>query len=64
MLVCFFVFNAPANRGLNGWTVDTLRSDWSDYRVHWETGHAAAAFFSIVAFVALIRSQIRAGASR
>jgi hypothetical protein len=63
MLVCFFVFNAPVNTALNGWTVDTLPSDWSEYRLHWETGHALAAFFSIVAFVALIRSRIRAGAN-
>ncbi|HEX2593931.1 MAG TPA: DUF1772 domain-containing protein [Rhizomicrobium sp.] len=62
MLVCFFVFNGPVNDALNGWTARSLPPDWSDYRLRWETGHALAAFFSIVAFVALLRSRIRLGA--
>jgi hypothetical protein len=63
MLVCFFVLNSTVNAALYSWTADMLPSDWSDYRLRWETGHALAAFFSVVAFVALIRSRIRAGAS-
>lgn len=63
MLVCFFVFNSPVNTALNSWTADALPSDWSDYRLRWETGHALAAFFSVVALIALIRSRIRAGAA-
>lgn len=63
MLMCFFLFNAPVNAVLNDWTAASLPTDWSDYRLKWETGHALAAFFSIVAFTALIRSRIRAGSS-
>jgi hypothetical protein len=63
MLVCFFMFDGPVNTALNTWTADTLPGDWTDYRLRWETGHALAAFFSIVAFVSLIRSRIRAGAT-
>jgi len=63
MLVCFFVLNSTVNAALYSWTADTLPSDWSDYRLRWETGHVLAAFFSVIAFVALIRSRKRAGAS-
>jgi hypothetical protein len=63
MLLCFFAFNSPVNAALDTWTAGTLPNDWSDYRLRWETGHALAAFFSVVAFSALIRSRIRAGAT-
>ena len=55
--------NKETLRGQWERAVGTLPADWSDYRLRWEAGHALAAFFSIVAFVALIRSRIRAGAS-
>ena len=33
MLACFFVFNAPVNDALNGWTAATLPQDWTVYRI-------------------------------
>jgi len=58
MLVAFFVFNAPVNEALNGWTSATLPSDWATYRLRWEAGHALAALMSVVALVALVRASI------
>jgi hypothetical protein len=63
MLACFFIFNGPVNAAVNGWTADTLPSDWSDYRLRWETGHALAAVFSLIAFATLLRARIRNGGS-
>jgi hypothetical protein len=48
MIVVFFVFNNPVNRAVNGWTTATLPSDWPDYRLRWETGHALAALLAVV----------------
>ena len=53
MLAVFFVFNAPVNDALAGWTPATLPPDWPDYRLRWEIGHALAAGLSIIALVAL-----------
>ena len=58
MLVAFFVFNAPVNEALNGWTSATLPSDWAAYRLRWEAGHALAALMSVVGLIALIRARI------
>lgn len=58
MLIVFFVFNQPANTALNGWTATTLPPDWVNTRLRWETGHALAALFSLIAFVTLIRHRI------
>ena len=58
MLVAFFVFNAPVNEALNGWTSATLPSDWATYRLRWEAGHALAALMSVVGLVALVRASI------
>jgi hypothetical protein len=60
MLLCFFLFNAPVNAALSGWTGANLPDDWRDYRLRWETGHALAAVFSLVALVTLFRARIRA----
>jgi hypothetical protein len=56
MLAIFFVFNAPVNEALNGWTAATLPADWPRYRLRWETGHAWAALLAIVGAVALVRA--------
>ena len=58
MLAAFFVFNAPVNEALNGWTSATLPSDWATYRLRWEAGHALAALMSVVGLVALVRARI------
>jgi len=55
MLAAFFVFNAPVNAALNGWTAETLPPDWSDYRLRWELGHAIAAILAVTAFLASLR---------
>ncbi|HEY1707652.1 MAG TPA: hypothetical protein VGG10_05265 [Rhizomicrobium sp.] len=56
MLACFFLFNDPVNRALNGWTTDSLPADWTGYRFRWELGHALAALFAICALVAVALS--------
>lgn len=58
MLVAFFVFNAPVNEALNGWTSATLPADWATYRLRWEAGHALAALMSVVGLVALVRARL------
>jgi len=62
MLFDFFVFNRPVNEALRGWMPATLPSDWGDYRLRWEIGHALTALFSVIAFVTLIRRHIHEGA--
>lgn len=59
MLACFFIFNDPVNAALNTWTAMTLPADWPQYRLKWELGHALAALFSVIAFVALVRVRDR-----
>ena len=59
MLADFFIFNRPVNEAVRDWTPVTLPSNWSDYRLRWEIGHALTALFSVVAFVTLIRRHIQ-----
>ena len=61
MLADFFIFNLPVNEALPGWTPATLPTDWSNYRLRWEIGHAFTALFSVIAFVILIRRRIHEG---
>jgi hypothetical protein len=56
MIATFFVFNAPVNQALTGWTSATLPSDWPAYRLRWETGHALAALLAVVGLVAMVRA--------
>ena len=56
MIAAFFVFNAPVNQALTGWTSATLPSDWPAYRLQWETGHALAALLAVVGLVAMVRA--------
>jgi len=58
MIATFFVFNDPVNAALNAWTPSTIPSDWPNYRLRWEIGHALAALLSIVAIVSLVRAWI------
>lgn len=57
MVAVFFVFNAPVNAAVNGWTASTLPGNWPQYRLRWETGHALAALLSVVALAVLIRAR-------
>jgi len=59
MIAYFFLFNDVVNQALNHWTAATLPHDWTRYRLKWETGHALAALFSVVAFVVLLQAYIR-----
>jgi hypothetical protein len=59
MIAVFFLFNAPVNEALNGWTAATLPANWSTYRLRWEIGHAFAAALAVIAFVALMRQWKR-----
>jgi hypothetical protein len=56
MLASFFIFNAPVNAALGGWTATTLPTDWPDYRLHWEIGHAITAALAMTAFIAHLRA--------
>jgi len=58
MLADFFIFNRPVNEAVRDWTPVTLPSNWSDYRLRWEIGHALTALFSVIAFATLIRRRI------
>ena len=58
MLADFFIFNRPVNESVRDWTPVTLPSNWSDYRLPWEIGHALTALFSVIAFATLIRRRI------
>jgi hypothetical protein len=58
MLADFFIFNRSVNEAVRGWTPVTLPSNWSDYRLRWEFGHALTALFSVIAFATLIRRRI------
>jgi hypothetical protein len=63
MIAVFFLFNAPVNEALNGWTAATLPTNWSTYRLRWEIGHAFAAALAVIAFVALMRQPRSCGSS-
>ncbi len=55
MIGVFFVFNAPVNAAVAGWTSATLPADWEEYRLQWEAGHALSALLSFVALFAVLR---------
>ena len=55
MLATFFLFNAPVNTAVNGWTAATLPANWEDYRLKWEAGHAIAALLSLIGLYASLR---------
>jgi hypothetical protein len=56
MIAVFFIFNAPVNAAVAGWTAATLPPDWPDYRLRWESGHAVSFVLALVAFCALLRT--------
>lgn len=56
MVAAFFLFNAPVNVALAGWTAETLPADWPHYRRQWELGHAIAFVLGLTAFCALLRA--------
>jgi hypothetical protein len=58
MLAVFFLFDAPVNRALSGWTAERLPPDWTAYRLRWEIGHALAALAALIALVALRRARL------
>ena len=56
MIAVFFIFNAPVNAAVAGWTPATLPPDWPDYRRQWESGHAISFVLALVASCALLRA--------
>ncbi len=56
MLASFFAFDGPVNAALSGWTPATIPADWRSCRVRWESGHALACLFALVALIALVRA--------
>ena len=58
MLLSFFLLNAPVNEAVNQWTPETLPTDWANYRLRWETGHALAALFALLALVATLSGTL------
>jgi hypothetical protein len=63
MMLYFFLFNDWVNNLLSTWTATTLPADWTTYRLKWETGHALAALFSVIAFATLLHASIREAAN-
>jgi hypothetical protein len=61
MLLSFFLLNAPVNEAVNTWTAATLPTDWTNYRLRWEIGHAVAALFALLAFVATLLGNLNTG---
>ena len=58
MIAVFFLFNDPVNHAVVHWaTARMLPQNWADYRLKWETGHAVAAFLSLIAFAALLHGS-------
>jgi hypothetical protein len=61
MILVFFVFNAPVNAAVSGWTVTTLPADWADFRWKWELGHALAALLALAALPLVLKASGLAG---
>jgi Domain of unknown function (DUF1772) len=61
MIATYFVFNAPVNAAVRGWTPASLHNVWPTSRLRWELGHAIAAVLSVTGLVALIRARILEG---
>lgn len=55
ILAVFFVFNAPVNAAVAGWTATALPADWTAYRWRWELGHLLSFLGALTAMVALLR---------
>jgi hypothetical protein len=53
MLAAFVVLNAPVNVAVSLWTSLTIPSDWTSYRIRWETGHGIAAVLSVISWAVL-----------
>ena len=49
-LVITLSVNVPIDDAINGWTVETLPSDWTSIRNRWEAYHAARTFISLAGF--------------
>jgi hypothetical protein len=49
-LVITLSVNVPIDYAIDGWTVDTLPSDWMSIRNRWEAYHAARTFVSLAGF--------------
>ena len=64
MLATFFLFNAPVNAALNGWTATSLPGDWPASRLRWETGHALAATLALAALILIARVFLATRAPR
>jgi hypothetical protein len=64
MILYYYLFNNWVNHALRHWTVATLPANWTDYRLKWETGHALAALFAVIAFVVLLQARIREASAR
>jgi len=55
MIGVYFVFNAPVNAAVAGWSAATLPANWEAYRWQWEAGHAISALLSFAALFAVVR---------
>jgi hypothetical protein len=56
MIVVFFIFNAPVNAVVAGWTAATLPPDWQAFRLRWEAGHLLSAVLAGIGLAATIRA--------
>jgi hypothetical protein len=56
VIVVFFIFNAPVNAVVAGWTAATLLLDSQAFRLPWEAGHALSAELAGIGLAATIRA--------
>jgi hypothetical protein len=55
-LAVYFIWVNPANLATDQWT--TIPGNWETLRRNWEYGHAASAFFSIIALCAITAAVV------
>jgi hypothetical protein len=48
----------PVNAEMVNWTIETIPSDWAQYRAQWEYTHAARAVLELLGFGALVISAL------
>lgn len=54
----WWIWVAPVNAAMAGWTPDTMPPDWARYREQWEYAHSARAIILIAGFAALVASVL------
>lgn len=56
--VVWWIWVAPVNAAMAGWTPDAMPGDWAGYRAQWEYAHAVRAILQIAGFAALLAAVL------